>query len=194
MARRCKHKPCTTELPPARKCTDIILKKGFCGVECLAEHGREKAQKRREAKNREYVRKGREKLKTLAQHVTDTQGDVNRLVVAEDRHKGCISCENGEVSDAGHYFHKGMKYRTSPLTLDRRNLNGQCQKCNRYKGGGSQHDYREGYIKRHGQAAFDELVEYKASVDRGEVPSLTVEECKEIAAKARKRLKELKRL
>lgn len=192
MARRCKNKPCTTELPPARQCNDIIQKKGFCGLDCLAEHGREKAYKRREAKKREYVRRGREKLKTLAQHVTDAQRDVNRLVVAEDKHKRCISCDSPEVSDAGHYFHKGMKYRTSPLTLDRRNLAGQCQACNRYKGGGNQHEYREGYIKRYGQAAFDELVEYKASVDRGEVPSLTVEECKEIAAKARKRLKELR--
>ena len=194
MARRCKHSDCRAELPPARQCEDFIQKKGFCSVECLAKHGSEKAQERRDKELREYVRKGREKLKTLAQHVTDAQRYVNRLVVAEDKRQGCISCDSPEVSDAGHYFHKGMKYRTSPLTLDRRNLNGQCQKCNRYKGGGNQHEYREGYIKRYGQEAFDDLVDYKASVDRGEVPSLTVEECKEIAAKARKRLKELQKL
>lgn len=190
--RKCRQ--CRTEIPQKKKCTDQIQAGGFCGVDCLVLHVRYKAQKRRDKERREYVRKGREKLKTLAQHVTDAQRDVNRLVVAEDKDKGCISCESPEVSDAGHYFHKGMKYRTSPLTLDRRNLNGQCQKCNRYKGGGNQHEYREGYIKRYGQEAFDDLVDYKASVDRGEVPRLTVEECKEIAAKARKRLKELQKL
>jgi hypothetical protein len=63
--------------------------------------------------------------------------------------------------------------------------------CNRFKGGGNQHEYRLGYIKRYGKEAFDDLCEYKASVDRGEVPSLTVQESKAIAARARKRLKEL---
>lgn len=193
MARRCKRKPCTTELPPASKCRDIIEKRGFCSVECLTAHSREKLQKDRERKIKKEVREHREKTKTLSQVVSDAQVWVNRVVVAEDRNKGCISCPDGEVTDAGHYFHRGSKYRTSPLTLDRRNLNGQCEACNRYKGGGNQHEYRLGYIARYGQKAFDDLCEFKAAVDRGEVPSLTREEAKEIMRKAKARIKELKR-
>lgn len=194
MARRCKYSQCRQELPPASQCTDYMQKKGFCSLECATQCGIERAEKAAEKKRRKDVRQAREGLKTLAQHVTETQAHVNRVVVAEDKHKGCISCGSPEVSDAGHYFHKGSKYRTSPLTLDRRNLVGQCRACNAYKGGGNQHEYRLGYIERYGQEAFDDLCEFKAAVDRGEVPSLTVEECKEIASKARKRLKELKQL
>lgn len=161
-------------------------------MDCLTAHAREKAKRAKERKVRKEVREHRENTKTLSQVVSDAQTWVNRVVVAEDKHKGCISCETGEVTDAGHYFHKGSKYRTSPLTLDRRNLTGQCRACNGYKGGGNQHEYRLGYIARYGQAAFDELCEYKESVDRGEVPSLTREEAKQIMAEAKARLKEIK--
>jgi hypothetical protein len=158
----------------------------------LAAHGRERAQKAKERKARKELREYREKSKTLSQVVSDAQVWVNRVVVAEDKPKGCISCETGEVTDAGHYFHRGSKYRTSPLTLDRRNLTGQCRACNSYKGGGNQHEYRLGYIARYGQEAFDDLCDFKAAVDRGEVPSLTREEAKQIMADAKRRLKELK--
>ena len=41
MARRCKQ--CKeVELKPAAKCTDIVEKKGFCSVECLAAMARDK--------------------------------------------------------------------------------------------------------------------------------------------------------
>jgi hypothetical protein len=194
MARRCKYSKCRAELPAARQCTDYTQKKGFCSIECMASCGMERAEIAASKKKTKELREYREKSKTLAQHVAGAQVHVNRLVVAEDRSKGCISCPSPEVSDAGHYFHKGMKYRTSPLTLDRRNLAGQCMNCNRFKGGGNQHEYRLGYIARYGQAAFDNLCEYKASVDRGEVPSLSVDESKAIAASARKRLKEINSL
>ena len=191
MARKCRH--CKAELPPVKKCEDPFQRKGFCNVDHMASHGIEKAEKARERKFKEKLRKDKDKIKTLAQRVTDAQAWVNRVVVAEDKDKGCISCDSQEVTDAGHYFHKGSKYRTSPLTLDRRNLNGQCSACNRYKGGGNQHEYRLGYIERYGQGAFDDLCEYKASVDRGEVPSLTHDECREIIADAKARLKEIRR-
>ncbi len=183
MARKCKNKGCSEGLLPARQCTTFLAKKGFCSDRCAADWGLEKARKVRERTIKKEVREYREKSKTLAQVVSDAQTWVNRVVVAEDKRKGCISCDNPVATDAGHYFHKGMKYRTSPLTLDRRNLNGQCEACNRYKGGGNQHEYRLGYIARYGQAAFDDLCEFKAAVDRGDVPSLTREEAKDARGK-----------
>lgn len=192
MPRRCKHRPCTSTLPPAAKCETFLGKRGFCSESCAADWGLEKARKVRERTIKKEASEYREKSKTLAQVVSDAQVWVNRVVVAEDKDKGCISCDNPTATDAGHYFHRGMKYRTSPLTLDRRNLNGQCEACNRYRGGGNQHEYRLGYIARYGQAAFDDLCEFKAEVDRGDVPSLTREEAKEIMREAKARLKELK--
>ena len=113
-------------------------------MECATQCGLERAEKAKERKQKQELREAKERVKTLAQHVTETQACVNRVVVAEDRDKGCISCGSPNVTDAGHYFHKGSKYRTSPLTLDRRNLVGQCRACNGYKGGGNQHEYRLG--------------------------------------------------
>ena len=187
--RKCRY--CKVELPKAKN-SKPIERHGFCSYEHMAQYGHEKAVELQEKAKRKEVRQAKERIKTLQQHVSDTQAWVNRVVVAQDKGRGCISCELGEVTDAGHYFHKGSKYRTSPLTLDRRNLTGQCRACNGYKGGGNQHEYRLGYIARYGQEAFDELCEYKESVDRGEVPRLTVDECKAIAKQAREELKRIR--
>ena len=167
----------------------------WCGEDCalIVSRKRLPAVKAKAARQeRAQTKEARERIKTLSQHVSEAQSFVNRVVVAEDKPKGCISCDYGLVSDAGHYFHRGSKYRCSPITLDRRNLTGQCRSCNSYKGGGNQHEYRNGYIVRYGQAQFDDLCEYKMAVDRGEIPPLTVEQCKEAIATAKARLKELR--
>jgi len=187
--RKCRY--CKVELPKAKESTGY-QKAGYCNVECMADYGHAKALAKKEKDRRAENRQAKERIKTLQQHVTDTQAHVNRVVVAEDKHKGCVSCGVGEVTDAGHYFHKGSKYRTSPLTLDRRNLVGQCRSCNSFKGGGNQHGYRLGYIARYGSEAFDELCAYKESVDRGEVPRMTVEGCKAMAKAAREELKRIR--
>lgn len=208
MARRCKQ---TKEpIPAFAKSETLWHKKGFASLDAMVEYGnnavkasksaqeKEKAKAVRQAKKaekeaRKRYRERRERIKTLKDHVSDTQALVNQVVVLEDRPKGCISCLDGVVTDAGHYFHRGSKYRVSPLTLERANLNGQCRACNGYKGGGNQHEYRLGYIRRYGQEAFDELCGYKDMVDRGEIPKLTVEECKKIQSWARAAIKQLKR-
>lgn len=166
----------------------------WCSPECglIVAQKRVPAVKAKQARaERAQTTEARERIRTLSEWVSLVQEDVNRVVVAEDRYKGCISCTTGRVSDAGHYFHRGSKYRCSPITLDRRNLAGQCNHCNTYQGG-RQHDYQIGYIARYGQAQFDALCEYKMAVDRGEIPPLTVEECKAAIATAKARLKELR--
>jgi hypothetical protein len=116
---------------------------------------------------------------------------INKLVVLEDKPKGCISCADGDVTDAGHFFHRGSKYRTSWLTLDRRNLNGQCRHCNSYKGGGNQYEYRLGYIERYGQEAFTALEDAKRMEDRGEMPRPTTEEVREFIKQTKVKIKEI---
>lgn len=138
------------------------------------------------------LRQTREKAMSLEEWVAKTQNDVNRVVRLLDRARGCISCHR-PVDDCGHYFHRGSKYRTSPLTFYMLNLHGQCRHCNSFAGGGNQHEYREGMIVRYGQEAFQRLCDYKASVDRGEVPSLTVEACRELGAVMRAEARRLEK-
>jgi hypothetical protein len=188
-----------------RFCRDFAIPKSapktafVCSVECATGYamarteklrkGAEKAQKREQRADKAKVR---ERLKTLSEWVTEAQGWVNKVVVLEDKPKGCISCDSPLVSECGHYFHRGSKYRVAMLTLFRPNLNGQCGHCNRWKGG-MQHEYRLGFIARHGEAAFDELVEFKRLTDCGEVPILTVDDCKRIIAESKARIKVLTR-
>lgn len=145
---------------------------------------------------RAETRLRKEKIKTLKDYIDDAQKIINRLVVLEDGPLGCISCKDGQVSDAGHYFHRGSKYRTSWLTLSRINLNGQCRACNSFKGGGNQHEYRNGYIERYGQEQFDELIEMKRKADSGELAIPTIEQVKQFIvdtkAEYKQRLKELR--
>lgn len=167
-------------------------------MECAIAAGRREheARKKREAREwRAETRRRKEKIKTLKDHIDDAQKIINKLVVLEDGSKGCISCPDGQVSDAGHYFHRGSKYRTSWLTLSRINLNGQCRACNSFKGGGNQHEYRAGFIERYGQERFDELIELKRKADSGELPIPTIEQVKQFIADTKaeyKRLKELR--
>jgi len=96
------------------------------------------------------------------------------------------------VTDCGHFFHRGSKYRTSWLTLDRGNLNGQCRCCNSFKGGGNQYEYRKGYIARYGEKAFLELEEMKRREDRGETPKPTIEEVKAFIEATKAKIKAFK--
>jgi hypothetical protein len=203
MARKCTY--CRAEIP-AKKDSDRWQVAGFCGKDHYIEHAtakglaaverkkkREAAQKRQEAtEKRKDIRKRKEAMKTLSDWVNEAQKVINRLVVLEDGPKGCISCDSTEVTDSGHYFHRGSKYRRSWLTLDRKNLNGQCAKCNRFAGGGNQHFYRLGYIKRYGQQQFDDLCELKRATDRGEIPEPTIEDIKVFIADNRLKIKSLK--
>lgn len=185
-------------MPRKKKCRNPDCRQWFepfsslakaCSMECALVVTRKDAEKRERKKTRQM----RERIKTLSELCQEAQTEVNRYVRLRDADKGCISCGSPNVSDAGHFFHAGSKYRTSPLRLDPRNLSAQCPKCNRYSGGGNAVEYMHGYIKRHGQEAFDELVAYKEAVDRGEVPSLTKDEAREIKRKYRKLANELAR-
>lgn len=160
-----------------------------CGVECAMVYARTKTQRLRTAKVRRERSELRAKTKTLSEWVRDAQKWVNKVVVLEDKPKGCISCDSPNVTEAGHYFHRGSKYRLARLTLNRFNLNGQCGHCNRWAGGGNQHDYRLGFIARYGEQAFDELCELKRLTDCGEIPPLTIEDCVEIIREAKAKIK-----
>ena len=162
-------------------------------------HGIEKSRQQMERKRKEKEKQKRAehraaklRIKKRTEWVNDAQKLINQIVVLEDKGRGCISCNTGApVTDSGHYFHRGNKYRVSPLTLLRLNLNGQCELCNRWEGG-KQHEYMEGFIERHGKDKFNELVEFKRKVDCGEMPPLTIDECQVLIVEFKEKLRQLK--
>ncbi len=144
---------------------------------------------KREKEERKDLRERKMAIKTLATLCSEVQRDINKLIMEIYRDKPCISCGSPNISEAGHFFHAGSKYRTSRFRFDLRNIRPQCGHCNRHAGGGNQHGYRLGYIARHGIQAFEELEEAKRIADRGELLPLTKEEVITIGVDARKRLR-----
>jgi hypothetical protein len=209
--RKCRRQSCRTTLPTA-KLSDRWQAKGFCSCDCMAGHGMDKATQARERQDEKQARESRaaraaerkarreadkaarDKIKTRREWVDIAQRLINAIVVIEDAEKGCISCIDGQVNrvkDSGHYFHKGNKYRVSPLTLLRLNLNGQCVQCNQHEGG-KQHEYRIGFIARYGEAAFDDLCEFKRKVDCKEIKPLTIPQVQGLISDYKAKLAELK--
>lgn len=89
---------------------------------------------------------------------------VNKFVRYRDTNNGtkgnCISCGREIVfgdtkCQAGHYLDAGANGR---LRFDLYNLNGQCVSCNSFKSG-NKVEYREGLIKKYGEAKEKELFE-----------------------------------
>ena len=83
-----------------------------CGIQCAIAYAADRSQKLRKAKARKDKSELRAKTKTLSGWVTEAQKWVNKVVVLEDRPKGCISCDSPLVSESGHYFHRGSQYRS----------------------------------------------------------------------------------
>ena len=108
MARRCKQ--CKeSELKPARQCVDIVEKKGFCSIECLASMARDKrfAAEAKKEKNKHLARKKAltdssiKDQKPLAQRQFNRYIRLYRYHVKGDRN--CISCgrHESEIQDRG---------------------------------------------------------------------------------------------
>ncbi len=145
MARRCKC-GCSTELPPASKCSDIIEKKGYSSVECLTSHTREKLriklQKEQKKRNAEFKRKVKENdLKTRKDAAKRA---CHKYIRERDKGKPCICCGRplGVKYDAGHFLESGNNPK---IRYHEDNIHAQSVYCNQYKGGNSD-DY-EGRLR-----------------------------------------------
>lgn len=169
MPRRCKHKPCQVELPPASKCVEFIEKRGFCSYSCLAEHGKDKRVEKERKKARQEAKEHREATKPLSKLAQEAQTAVNRYVLVRDAGKPCISCGcatdshslKGGKYDAGHYRSVGSAKHLRYYTL---NIARQCHTCNRYLSGNVV-EYRKGLIAKLGLAKVEEI-EYKNDIRR----------------------------
>ena len=189
MTRKCKNK-CGNEIPPATKCENIISKKGYCSVECLAEHTRFKRVEAQKKKERKEIREAKERLKTRSEYTKDAQRWFNKWVRLRDADQPCISCGNtgghnkghrGHNYDAGHYRSIGAN---PELRFEPDNCFKQCVKCNRNLSGNVA-NMRFGIFKRIGK----ERIEW---VEGSHQPKkYTVEELKAIKGKYKALCKEL---
>lgn len=156
---------CRAELPPKKQCTDPYTTGGFCNVECLAAHGREKAKaqiKRREqAERRERLeadkqrrakhREDKKRVKSRTKWLDDLQALVNQYVVhVRDVNEGCCTCgttDPGIKYDAGHCFTRAAR---PDIRYELTNIHKQCAiRCNVH-GSGMRAEYKEFIAKKYG--------------------------------------------
>lgn len=179
MNRRCKS--CR------RKAKYQIGLAGWCGSsECKDKIVNEQAKhalKLVEKQRRQKLKVDRANAESLQDVITKAQRDFNKWIRTYDLyHYGCCISTGEEISDAGHLYHRGSKYRTSWLTLMHFNLHGQSAHANRFKGGGDGENFRLGLAARYGQDYLASVDEFKAAEDRGEIPKPTKEEVRACAA------------
>lgn len=163
-----------------------------CGeIECAIAHG--KSEKGRAIAGKALAEVGRreikvrkEKLKSRADHLKDTQQAFNAWIRARDAGQPCISC--GTTADvqycAGHY----RTTAASPeLRFEPLNANLQCNRnCNMGKSGNLL-GYRPGLIKKIGIEAVEWLE------GPHEPKKYTVDQLKAMTAEYRAKTRELKR-
>ena len=161
-----------------------------CGASCALALVRTQAEEKERLESRKTIRLQKEKLKTRNDHIKETAQAVHAYVRYRDKDKPCISCGSplhskqvGGAFDAGHYRSRG----SSPhLRFDAdRNIHGQCKRCNRYLGG-NYAAYRIGLIERIG---IDKVIELESD---NEPRKYTIEELKEIKARYKLKLKQLR--
>ena len=129
--KRCANAACAAQFIPQR------LGQKVCGPRCgiaIAPTNEEKARKALAQIERKEIRARKEKLKSRAEHMKDTQVAFNAWVRARDAAQPCISCgrfHQGK-NDAGHYrtVASAPELRFEPL-----NCHLQCSPCNTHKSG-----------------------------------------------------------
>lgn len=126
----------------------------------------------------------REKLKSRAQWMKETQSVFNKFIRARDADQPCISCgryHQGQIQ-AGHYLSTGAR---PELRFDERNVHAQCAPCNNHLSGNIAL-YRIALIAKIGLPAVEELE------GPHEPKKYNIDELKSIKAYYAKKLREIK--
>ena len=179
----CRNSTCSIKFVPQR------LGQAVCSPACALatkDVNQQKARKSLAQVERREIKVRKEKLKSRADHLKDTQQAFNAWIRARDAGQPCISC--GTTADvqycAGHYRTTAAapELRFEPL-----NVNLQCNRnCNMGKSGNLL-GYRPGLIKKIGVEAVEWLE------GPHEAKKYTVEELKAMTADYRAKTRELKK-
>ena len=177
----CKNPACGISFPPQRLCQKVCSPK--CGL-AIKDVNQEKARKSLAQVERKEIKVRKEKLKSRADHLKDTQIAFNAWVRARDAELPCISCGRHHQGkyDAGHYRTVGSNpaLRFEPLNCHR-----QCSPCNTQLSGNIV-NYRIELVKRIGA----ELVEWLEGPH--EAKKYTIDQLKAMTAEYRAKTRELK--
>ncbi|AZF37715.1 Protein NinG [Pseudomonas sp. R4-39-08] len=184
--KKCRVEACGASFIPSR------MGQAVCSIPCAisdatkSKANLDKALKALDQLGRREIKVRKEKLKSRADHLKDTQHAFNAWVRARDAGQPCISC--GTTADvqycAGHYRTTAAapELRFEPL-----NVHLQCNRnCNMGKSGNLL-GYRPGLIKKIGV----EAVEWLESPH--EPKKYTVDELKAMTAEYRAKTRELKK-
>ena len=177
----CRNPACRTSFVPQR------LGQTVCNYTCglaIKDVNQEKARKSLAQRERREIKVRKEKLKSRADHLKDTQQAFNAWVRERDAELPCISCGRHHQGkyDAGHYRTVGSNpaLRFEPLNCHR-----QCSPCNTQLSGNIV-NYRIALVTRIGAEAVDWLE------GPHESKKYTVEELKAMTADYRAKTRELK--
>ena len=180
-SKTCKNPACRASFVPQR------LGQAVCNYTCglaIKEVNQEKARKSLAQVERREIKVRKEKLKSRADHLKDTQQAFNAWVRERDAELPCISCGRHHQGkyDAGHYRTVGSNpaLRFEPLNCHR-----QCSPCNTQLSGNIV-NYRISLVTRIGAEAVDWLE------GPHEAKKYTVEELKAMTADYRAKTRELK--
>jgi hypothetical protein len=178
----CKNPACGISFPPQR------LGQAVCSPKCglaIKDVNQEKARKSLAQIERREIKVRKDKLKSRAEHLKDTQIAFNAWVRERDAALPCISCGRHHQGkyDAGHYRTVGSNpaLRFEPLNCHR-----QCSPCNTHKSGDIV-NYRIELVRRIGADKVDWLE------GPHDPKRYTIEDLKNIKADYLAKTKELKR-
>jgi hypothetical protein len=186
--KKCRNPECRRSFAPLMSTQKVCS--WACGL-AIAPAEREKVRKSLAKVERREMQARREKLKTRADHLRETQTIFNQWVRLRDSHQPCISCDSvatdvglltGSRWDAGHWRSVGSspELRFEPLNVHR-----QCVRCNRDLSGNAV-AYRIRLLHRIGA----ERVSWLEGPH--EPQRYTIEDLKAIKAKYRSLIREMK--
>lgn len=180
--KKCRVATCRASFVPSR------MGQAVCSPACAmidAPRHEPKARKALADIERKDIKVRKEKLKTRADHMKDTQQAFNAWVRARDAEKPCVSCGRHHQGkyDAGHYRTVGSN---PALRFEPMNCHRQCSPCNTRLSGNIV-NYRIELVRRIGAEAVEWLE------GPHEAKKYTVDELKAMTADYRAKNKELKR-
>ncbi len=180
--KKCRVETCRASFVPSR------MGQAVCSPACAmidAPRHEPKARKALADVERKEIKVRKEKLKSRADHLKDTQQAFNAWVRARDAALPCVSCGRHHEGkyDAGHYRTVGSN---PALRFEPMNCHRQCSPCNTRLSGNIV-NYRIELLKRIGAEAVKWLE------GPHEAKKYTVEELKAMTADYRAKTRELKR-
>jgi hypothetical protein len=182
-AKKCKNPACGVSFKPSFSTAQKVCS-WACGL-AIKDVNREMARKSLAQVERKEIKARKEKLKSRADHMRETQVVFNEWIRLRDAALPCVSCGRHHEGQyhAGHYRTVGAN---PELRFDPLNVWKQCAPCNNHKSGDIV-NYRIELVKRIGL----ERVEWLEGPH--EPQRYTIEELKTIKAEYQAKTRELKR-